>query len=260
LTHDSAFSTRCAKISDLAAVLCYPRPELGELESRITELASLGVDAIELSGAKTIGRVNVLGKGCVGIVVKARIGKEELALKIRRTDADRQDMRHEAEMLRLANSVGVGPRLVSHSKNFLLMEFIDGLPVGSWVERLPKRGSRRRVRRVVERLLDDCFSLDEIHVDHGELSDAHKNVLIDETDNPRIVDFETASNTRRASNVTSIGQYLLIGGGPARWLRGILGSQKKATLHALRRYKRESNLENLRKIKTAACLKHVTKR
>lgn len=35
--------------SDIAAVLCYPRPETREFVARIQELASIRVDAIELS-------------------------------------------------------------------------------------------------------------------------------------------------------------------------------------------------------------------
>ena len=52
--------------SDLATVLCYPRPEARELEARMHELASIGVDAIELSGTHQIGYARVIGKGtCV---------------------------------------------------------------------------------------------------------------------------------------------------------------------------------------------------
>ena len=224
--------------SDIAAVLCYPRPETREFEARMQELASIAVDAIELSGTTQIGHARVLGKGCVGIVVKALMQGKAVALKIRRVDADRQDMSHEANMLRLANTVGVGPRLLAQSENFLVMELVNGLQLNRWITLLPKTGCKRRVRRVIAKLLDDCYSLDRISLDHGELSEAPKNVLVDERDIPRIVDFESASDRRRPSNVTSIAQYLLIGGGPANRLRTILGWRRKASLiRALREYK-----------------------
>jgi putative serine/threonine protein kinase len=217
------------------------------------ELASIGVDGIELTGAQLIGRARVLGKGCVGIVVKARMRDKAVALKIRRTDADRRDMNHEANMLRLANSVGVGPKLLVQSGNFVAMELIYGLPLRRWVALLPKRGCKRRIRKVLARLLDDCFALDQIHLDHGELSEAPKNAIVDEKDIPRIVDFETASDTRRVSNVTSIAQYLLIGGGPAKLLRKLLGWRKKASLiRALQDYKRQPHMRTFRRIKNVA--------
>ncbi len=242
-----------AERSDFARVLCYPRPEPRELASRISELASIDVDTVELTGAQSIGRAGVLGKGCVGIVVKARMHGKAVALKIRRTDADRRDMLHEANMLRLANSVGVGPKLLAQSENFLVMELIKGLPLHRWVALLPRRGCKRRVRKILARLLDDCFSLDQIHLDHGELSEAPKNVIVDEKDSPRIVDFETASQRRRVSNVTSIAQYLLIGGVPAILLRRILGWRKRTSLiRALGDYKQNPDTDRFRKIKTVA--------
>jgi putative serine/threonine protein kinase len=231
-------SRKVVEPGDLATVLCYPRPEAPEIEARMKELSSIGIDALELTGPYQIGHSRVLGKGCVGIVAKALMHGKAVALKIRRVDADRRDMNHEADMLRLANSIDVGPRLLAQSDNFLVMELINGLPLNRWATLLPKRGCKRRVRRVVGGLLDDCYRLDGISLDHGELSEAPRNVLIDENGVPRIVDFESASDKRRPSNVTSIAQYLLIGGGPAKHIRAILGWRRKVSLiRALREYK-----------------------
>ena len=239
-----------AESSDIAVALCYPRAERSEFEARIRELASVGIDAIELSGTHQIGHARVLGKGCVGIVVKALMKGKAVALKIRRVDADRRNMNHEAEMLRLANTARVGPRFLAQSENFLVMELINGLPLNRWVALLPSTGCKRRVRRVVAELLDDCYSLDRISLDHGELSEAPKNVLVEENDIPRIVDFESASDKRRCSNVTSIAQYLLIGGGPAKRLRAILEWRRKASLiRALREYKDHPNDEAFQRIR-----------
>lgn len=253
LGEHAPLSRKLVETSDLAAILCYPRPEAREVEARMQELASIGVDALELSGAHQIGRSKVLGKGCVGIVVKALMHGKAVALKIRRVDADRRDMNHEADMLRLANSVDVGPRLLAKSDNFLVMELINGLPLNRWVAMLPRIGCKRRVRRVVGGLLDDCYRLDGISLDHGELSEAPKNVLVDENGVPRIVDFESASDKRRPSNVTSIAQYLLIGGGPAKRVRDILGWRRRASLiRALREYKHHPDDQSFQRIRLIA--------
>jgi putative serine/threonine protein kinase len=245
-----SLSRKVVEPSDLATILCYPRPEATEMEARMRELASIGIDALELTGPHQIGHSRVLGKGCVGIVAKALMRDKTVALKIRRVDADRRDMNHEADMLRLANSVDVGPRLFVQSDNFLVMEFINGLPLSRWTTLLPKTGCRRRVRRVVGGLLDDCYRLDGISLDHGELSDAPKNVLIDENGVPRIVDFESASDKRRPSNVTSIAQYLLIGGGPAKHIRTILRWRRKSSLiRALREYKHHPGDQAFRRVR-----------
>ncbi len=70
-----------------------------------------GVTALEFSGTASVFGVGVpvLGKGFVGIVVIAHLNGQKIAVKIRRTDADRTDLLHEASMISKANSVGVAP-------------------------------------------------------------------------------------------------------------------------------------------------------
>ena len=97
-----------------ASVLCFPNPSEAELQSRIQELRSHGVTALEFSGTASLFgvAVPVLGKGFVGIVVIAHLNGQRVAVKIRRTDADRADLLHEASMLSKANSADVAPKLI----------------------------------------------------------------------------------------------------------------------------------------------------
>ena len=104
-----------------AQVLCYPKHDLKEMKKRLKELRKLGVKAVEFTGEKIAFDVPVLGKGCVGIVVAVHTDAGKGALKIRRVDADRAGMQHEADMLRRANAINVGPRLLNVTENFLLM-------------------------------------------------------------------------------------------------------------------------------------------
>jgi predicted Ser/Thr protein kinase len=101
--------------SPYANVICYPKLAKKELTKRLKELKKLQIAAIEFTGEKSVHNIPVLGKGCVGIVVKALIGKETHALKIRRIDADRTEIRHEAEMLEKANSIKIGPKRLNAS-------------------------------------------------------------------------------------------------------------------------------------------------
>jgi len=230
-------------------ILCYPRFSLDELERRVRELRCLGVTALEFRGEKLVSGVPVLGKGCVGIVVIAHLNHKRAALKIRRVDADRSGMEHEAEMLRRANSVGVGPKLLKATENFLLMEFVEGWLLPEWVDRLEGEGAKPRLRRVLRSLLEQCWRLDEVGVDHGELSRAPKHVIINVEDEPYILDFETASTQRRVSNVTSLCQYLFISGGLAEKIQRVLGKvDREGLISALRAYKRERTRERFRRI------------
>ena len=231
-------------------VLCYPRCEQEELERRIKELERLGVQALEFAGEKSIFEVPVLGKGCVGIVVVAYTIFGKAALKIRRVDADRKGMFHEGEMLRRANAIDVGPKLLEISENFLLMELVKGTHFPQWIEYLRDKEERLRVRLVLKDILEQSFRLDEAGLDHGELSNAPKHIIVDADDQPHLIDFETASINRRVSNVTSVCQYLFLGSQIADKVKEKLGKvDEKELVNALRTYKRERTRENFEKIR-----------
>jgi len=238
-----------------ASVLCYPRYSAEETAGRIRELKRLGIQALEFIGEKTAFNVPVLGKGCVGIVVIAHTKTGRVALKIRRVDADRKGMEHEAEMLAKANSAGIGPHLIGISDDFLLMEYVEGVLLPKWTANVRGRGSRKRIRRVLRDVLEQCRKLDEAGLDHGELSRAPKHIIIDADDQAHIVDFETASIMRRVSNVTSVCQYLFLRSQLAKTLQKRLGVTKSEVLiSALRDYKQERTYQNFVRILQACRL------
>jgi len=225
-----------------ASIMCYPKVSKADVEKRLKELEKLGAKALEFSGEKQVQNLRVLGKGCVGVVVKAYRNSQLVALKIRRVDADRAMMQHEAEMLKAANSVGVGPRLLDVSKNFLVMEFVDGCLLPEWLE---KCRSKKRLKAVLRDILEQCWRLDRAGLDHGELSHAPKHIIVDSQNKPVIVDFETASQNRKPSNVTSIAQFLFISGVVAQKIAQKIGEKdREAVIEALRRYKADGSRQN----------------
>jgi putative serine/threonine protein kinase len=235
-----------------ASILCYPRSIKAEVGRRLKELQKLDIEALEFGGEKEAFGVRVLGKGCVGIVVKAFVKGQMIALKIRRVDADRVRMRHESEMLRKANSVEVGPELLGVSRNFLLMRFIDGDLLPHWLD---GRVRKALVKRVLREILEQCWRMDETGLDHGELSHAPKHVIVDRKNAPVIVDFETASVYRRPSNVTSICQYFFFSGETAKKVGEKLGGKDESRIvEVLRRYKQNRNRENFERVLTVCGL------
>ncbi|MGQ9506422.1 MAG: serine/threonine protein kinase [Candidatus Bathycorpusculaceae bacterium] len=237
---------------DYATLICYPKPTKAEFKKRLKELQKMGIKALELSGEKEIFNMPVLGKGCVGIVTIAHMNHERGALKIRRVDADRTGMLREAEMLRIANSINVGPKLLAASKNFLLMQYIDGYLFSEW---LNSCRAKALVKLVLRDILEQCYRLDEAGLDHGELSHAPKHIIIDGKAKPFIVDFETASLNRKPSNVTSICQFLFISRLVAKKISEKIGKRDKTTIvEALRRYKADRTRENFEKVLEACGL------
>lgn len=189
-------------------IICYPKPNEQEKVRRIKELQSIGVKNIRLEGPKKIDGHQVIGKGCVSIAVLADTASRLAILKIRRRDADRSDMFHEVQMLKFANTSSLGPRLFHYSKNFIIMEYIAGSLIGEWLNNV--RSFRlMRVKAVIKDILTQCYKMDIIHLDHGELSNASKHVIIRNSDwKSIIIDFESASRNRRPNNLTSIFQFI----------------------------------------------------
>ena len=227
-----------------ASVLCFPNPSEAELHRRLQELCSHGVTALEFSGTASVFgvAVPVLGKGFVGIVVIAHINGKRVAVKIRRADADRADLLHEARMISKANTVNVAPRLMTASKNFLLMQLIDGDLLPNW---LKTNKDTTAVKQVLMEVLEQCFRLDQVGLDHGELSKAPKHLLVDKADRAFIVDFETASVERRVANVTAVCQYLFAGNSTAsKILSEIFGERNRLELiDVLKAYKKNRTRE-----------------
>lgn len=230
-------------------IICYPKYQKEEFKHRLEELKRLDIDTIEFKGQKTIHNIPVLGKGCVGIVVAAYRKTEKVALKIRRTDADRRTMQHEAEMLQKANQANTGPQLLGTTKNFLLMEYVEGTLLPEWIKTAVERNQRERLGHVLHLALEQTWRLDRAGLDHGELSHAPKHIIIRSDDTPCIVDFETASVSRQVSNVTSLCQYLFIGSSTAKLVQTKLCDiDKNDLLSALRIYKEKKTKKNLENI------------
>jgi putative serine/threonine protein kinase len=226
-----------------ASIVCYPRTTPTEIYQRLEEMQQHGVTSIEFVGKTNASNVPVLGKGYVGVVVVANVKGQKVALKMRRIDADRLDFTHEAEMLLKANAIGVGPKFIAVSNNFLLSQLIDGDLLEDWLQ-TPRE--KALIRKVLVDILEQCWRLDAAGLDHGELSKAPKHLLMNKMDKPFIVDFETASIVRKVINVTSVCQFLFMGNSRAAKLLGeVFGEKQKSELiTALKNFKNSSNRDN----------------
>jgi putative serine/threonine protein kinase len=225
-------------------VLTYPKPSLRLAKGRIAQLKALGVNKIIFEGKTRIGRLGLLGIGTVGLVVKVETERGVCALKIRRTDANRESMDSEQRLTRMANKVGVGPSVLGATRDFVLMEWIRGEQTDDWLANVQGAGSRTRLREMMHSILNQCRKLDIMSLDHGQLSNLRKHVLIVE-DRPTLIDFESASLNRKPKNVTTAAQYLLVGGMVSKKVRRMLGMKNAdPVLKALALYKREMSDES----------------
>lgn len=232
-------------------ILGYPKATNRQIKSRISELEKLKIKSISLTGPTTLGKLAILGKGYVGVVVLAKKGNKQVALKIRRTDSQREGMKNEAALLKLVNSVNVGPKIFVASKNFLVMEYLEGIKISEWMNTLKGVGSAKKLKSTIRTILEDCYRLDQMSFDHGELSNISKHVIVGKTKST-LIDFESSSTKRRPSNVTSVTQAIFIGSGIAKQAQKIYKNPpKEKIIKVLKQYKHEKtqkDFENILKI------------
>jgi len=225
----------------------YPKGTKSQIKSRIRELGALGVESISFQGELQIGALSILGKGYVGIVVLGKIGRKKVAVKIRRSDSPRKNLKREAELLEITNQISVGPKLVGFSKNFLVMEYLEGKKIGDWVASLKKKEGSSQLKTVIKKILEDCYSLDRIGLDHGELSNITKHVIVGSK--TTILDFESSSMDRKVSNVTSATQALCIGSKISKTVGCIYKIPKKEKMiSALRVYKQNQTRDSFERL------------
>jgi putative serine/threonine protein kinase len=220
-------------------VLTYPRVSLRLARARLTQLEKLGVKRIILGGRVKLGGLSLLGIGTVSLVVRAETEDGDYALKVRRTDANRKSMKAEFDFTRLANRIGSGPAVKKCTRDFITMQYLNGVELGDWLKALSGRGRRATAKDIVHKLLNQCRKLDVIGLDHGQLSNLRKHVLVLD-DFPYILDFESASTVRKPKNVTSAAQYLFVGGKISSLVRRITGiNDERRVIQSLKAYKHE---------------------
>ena len=220
---------------NLIQELAFPSRDLNYARTIFQELKEIGVGRVFISESEEPELIK-LGKGYRGLVILGEVGGKRAALKILRSDAPLASLESEAEATKLANSVGVGPKLLAHSKHVLALEFVEGVSFDKWVKDLEK--SRiDELRKVLRECFQQARLLDKIPLDHGELSDAKKHVIVKPDLSPVIIDFGKASIKRRPSNVTSFFSYIAFGPHSEKILR-MLGVEKPPVDRS-RKYKRE---------------------
>ncbi len=232
---------------EILTELAFPSKSLEYAVLVLEELRKIGVNGlyvVRLRESVTPEPV-VLGRGYRGIVFRGRMRGRDAAIKILRTDSTLADLLLEAEATRLANRVGVGPKLLGYSPRVLVLEFVEGIAFGKWIERL-ETGKAGFLKKVLRKCFFQARALDEAGLDHGELSDARKHVIVKSDLTPVIIDFGKASKRRKPSNVTSLFSYITHGPGSEKILNTL--GIRAPPMKEIREYKRKMDDQSFRKL------------
>jgi len=237
----------------IAKLISYPKLDQYEYNKRISDLNKIGIKDAILEGPTRLCELNILGKGHSGIVLKVNPHSEKsMALKIRRVDSRRKDSLNEVNNQKLANMAGIGPKIIDNTKDLILMELITGKGISDWLDDPSNLNSEnsKNILNIVFEILEQCYRLDVLKLDHGELTRIDNHVMVSEYNHIYIIDFESSSTKRKPSNVTSSTQALLLSGGSIskKICRFIEIKDRKFLLNHLKKYKKRKSRQNFEDI------------
>ncbi len=113
------------------------------------------------------------------------------------------NLKNEAYWLSLLNKHNIGPKLFCFGKDFIVMEFIDGLRILDYLE----SANKKSILKVIKDVLSQCNKLDELMVDKKELTNPYKHIIV-RHGKPIMIDFERCKSTQSPKNTTQFLQFL----------------------------------------------------
>ena len=80
------------------------------------------------------------------------------------------------------------------------MELIDGKKISLWIDEQGNCNnliSKQAVKKVINEILEQCYHLDGIYLDHGELTRINNHIIISYEKKVVIIDFETLQSIEK---------------------------------------------------------------
>ncbi len=185
--------------------------------------------------AKEIILGDIIGKGKRGIVRRGTYGTLDVAIKIVNPKSEAIcRIENEGNWLKKLNKKKIGPKFYFLNASMLVMGYLEGVHL----EKFMKKSDR--TKDVLKSILQQCRSMDKMHVDKNEMHRITKNCIV-VNNNPVLIDFERCRYSIKPKNVTQFCQFLMRTG---------FCKDKKNVLQALQEYKfymSEKNFKTLEK-------------
>lgn len=147
-----------------------------------------------------------VARGRSAAIWKLKKGNRFFAAKIEHEKSRRLNMlAKETLHLKMANDVGVGPRLreMDSGAGVLVMDFVDGMPLSKWLFACDSK-SKLKMKKVLREAFAQAQKLEDAGIDHGQLGGKLHNILVDAKLRVWIIDFEKAGYVRKTRNVRKL--------------------------------------------------------
>jgi predicted Ser/Thr protein kinase/methylase of polypeptide subunit release factors len=166
-----------------------------------------------------ITNIIYLAKGKRGVVFRASLGKKTVAVKTKNPSSEAIGrIKHEGDMLKLVNSLGIGPKFVMASDNFVAYEYFDGIRFEEFI----KKNKKAKIANVIKEIFRQLYVLDTLKLNKAEMSRPIKHILVgkaiiqkakpeklSQSKKIVLIDFERAHHTEKPQNITQFCNYLI---------------------------------------------------
>lgn len=134
-------------------------------------------------------------------------GKKAVIKQARATSTALSTLENEAFWLQRVNQHHIGPTFYFLKEGQLCMEYVEGIPIGEYLDHHPFSTA------LAKEILDQCRVLDTLQVNKFEMHHPVKHILIKHGKPSRktvvMIDFERCRATEKPKNVTQFCQFLL---------------------------------------------------
>ncbi len=183
-----------------------------------------------------------LAKGKRSVVYKGFFKGKEAVMKVANKDAPQGIIRNEAKWLKKLEKYGLSPRLYKAGEDYIICEFVKGKRIINWI----KEHGNKEVKKILKKVLTQCRILDRLKVNKKELQRPVKHIIIGKA--VKMIDFERCKETDNPKNVTQLCQFLTSENMKKLLEEKNISIEKKKLLPLLKKYKREQNEKNFKKI------------
>jgi|TARA_Y100000310_G_scaffold12560_1_gene12938 putative serine/threonine protein kinase len=122
---------------------------------------------------------------------------------IKKPKSNLNTIQHEARFLKILNKYNIGPKLIYHNEEVLIVEYIKGLRIIDWL----KINNKNKIKIIFKKILDECKLLDKLKINKKELTNPYKHIIINK--NPIMIDFERCRFVENPKNLTQFCQFLM---------------------------------------------------
>lgn len=154
---------------------------------------------------KGITNIKFFMKGSRGFIYTGKYKKKKVGIKVRNPKSEAVNkINNEIEFLKILNKFDIGPPLVMNFKNKMVYEFQEGVYMIHWW----KTASLSQKKKVLKKLMDQCFTMDLLGVNKEEMLRPFKNVVIKKYNVPVLIDFERCHFSKNVKNISQLVQYM----------------------------------------------------